>query len=332
MNMKKCIVILSVFLIISILVLCGCTNETSNNGNPSNNNGPTNIFVDKDGEADFSTIQDAIDNASEGDIINVREGYYSELLSINKTITLIGEGSNNTIIEFNVTEGGVIGETILISADNCLLSGFEISCGEANNNIQGILIESSNNTISNNRFLFGDDGIKLGEDSKYNIIKNNYFSSSTKGIFIHYSEFNNISENQFRNASYFAIYAYASDSNFIANNNFSNNSACVRITGSEKNRVYGNTFINNDGGVLLCCNSEDNTIYYNNFISNKNWHASVGETLNNIWDDEGLGNYWDDYEENYQNATKKDGIWQTPYEVSTEANKDYYPLVNPIDS
>jgi parallel beta-helix repeat protein len=331
MNMKISTMILSVFIVISILFVSGCTDESSNNGNPSNKNGPTNIYVGKNGEADFSTIQDAIDNAAEGDIINVREGYYNELLNVNKKISLIGEGSDNTIIEFNVTEGGVIGEVILISADNCFVSGFEINCGEANDNIQGILIKSSNNTISNNRFVFGYDGIKLERDSKYNSIENNYFSNSTKGIFIHYSEFNNIFENQFRNSSYFAIYTYASDSNFISNNHFTNNSACVRITGSEKNRVYRNTFINNGGGVLLCCNSEDNTIYYNNFVSNQNWHASVGETLKNIWDDEGLGNYWDDYEEKYQNATQIDGIWQTPYKISTEANKDYYPLVSPIE-
>jgi parallel beta-helix repeat protein len=332
MYMKKRSVIISVFIIFSILFVCGCTDETSNNGNPSNNNGPTNIYVDKNGEADFSNIQEAIDNAVEGDIINVGKGFYSELLSINKTISLIGEGSDNTIIGFNVTEGGVIGETISISADNCRVSGFEINCGEANDNIQGILIKSSNNTISSNRILFGDDGIKLDQDSKYNNIENNYFSNSTKGIFIHYSYFNNISENRFSNASYFGIYAYAADNNFIFNNYFSNNSGCVRITGSEKNQVNGNTFINNAGGVLLCCNSEDNTIYYNNFISNRNWHTSVGDTLNNIWNYKGVGNYWDDYEEKYQNATQNDGIWQTPYTVTSEANKDYFPLVNPIDS
>jgi parallel beta-helix repeat protein len=329
--MKKFTTIIISALIITVLLVCGCTDETSNNGEPSNNN-PTNIFVDKDGGANYSSIQDAIDNAAEGDIISVKKGIYEELLEINKTISLIGEGMDSTIIVFNVTEGGVIGQTISVSADNCVISGFEISCGETSNNLQGLLIGSSNNTITGNRFIFSEDGIKHAQDSKYNVIKNNHFSNCSKGIYLHYSQFNNISNNQFRNSSYFSIYGYASDNNFISNNYFSNNSACVRITGSEYNIVYGNTFINNDGGVLLCCNSEDNKVYYNNFISNENWHASVGESLKNIWDDEGLGNYWDDYEDKYQNATQKDGIWQTPYKINSEANKDYYPLVDPIEN
>jgi len=39
-----------------------------------------------------------------------------------------------------------------------------------------------------------------------------------------------------------------------------------------------------------------------------------------LWDFEGEGNYWGDYEERYPNATEIDGtgIWDTPYEIDAD--------------
>ena len=58
----------------------------------------TEVTVDDDGPADFSKIQDAIDNANEGDKIVVRSGVYYEHLEINKPLTLLGSNKENTII------------------------------------------------------------------------------------------------------------------------------------------------------------------------------------------------------------------------------------------
>ena len=48
---------------------------------------------------DFPTIQQAINEANEGDIIEVLPGTYIEQLTINKTLTIIGSGVKSTIIE-----------------------------------------------------------------------------------------------------------------------------------------------------------------------------------------------------------------------------------------
>jgi len=47
-----------------------------------------------------------------------------------------------------------------------------------------------------------------------------------------------------------------------------------------------------------------------------------------LWDFEGEGNYWSDYEERYPNATEIDGtdIWNTPYEIDAD-NIDHYPII-----
>lgn len=53
------------------------------------------IIVDDDRNADYKKIQDAINNASEGDTIYVRSGTYNENIAINKSINLIGEKRKN---------------------------------------------------------------------------------------------------------------------------------------------------------------------------------------------------------------------------------------------
>src|SRR5271169_865930 len=51
---------------------------------------------------DYSAIQDAVDNANAGDIVFVRNGTYrtyaSEGIFVNKSISLIGENSQGTIL------------------------------------------------------------------------------------------------------------------------------------------------------------------------------------------------------------------------------------------
>ena len=56
--------------------------------------------VNPDGTGNYTTIQAAINGASPGDIIEVAAGTYDEALTIQKSISLIGEDSSNTIITY----------------------------------------------------------------------------------------------------------------------------------------------------------------------------------------------------------------------------------------
>ena len=64
------------------------------------NNDATTIYVDANGGADYTKIQDAIDNASDSDTVFVYNGTYYENLVVNKKIGLIGENKHITIISF----------------------------------------------------------------------------------------------------------------------------------------------------------------------------------------------------------------------------------------
>ena len=50
---------------------------------------------------DYSSIQAAINAANAGDIVYVRNGTYYELVEVNKTISLVGENKDATVIDGN---------------------------------------------------------------------------------------------------------------------------------------------------------------------------------------------------------------------------------------
>ena len=56
------------------------------------------IIVAEDGSGDFRTISEAVVEASDGDRILVRPGTYRESVSIDKTVTLQGEGGRDAVI------------------------------------------------------------------------------------------------------------------------------------------------------------------------------------------------------------------------------------------
>ena len=84
------------------------------------------ITVDDDGGADYTKIQNAIDNSTNGDTIFVYNGLYVENININKSINLIGEEPQNRIIDGNFTE-----DVVNIIADCVTIEGFTLkNCGK----------------------------------------------------------------------------------------------------------------------------------------------------------------------------------------------------------
>ncbi len=58
--------------------------------------------VDDDGNAQFVIIQDAVDAAGDGDTVFVYSGIYSENICIDKSISLVGENRDSTIINGSI--------------------------------------------------------------------------------------------------------------------------------------------------------------------------------------------------------------------------------------
>lgn len=198
MNMKK---LVTIYILLFFII-------PSFEFNDSTAKSTTTLYVGGKGEGNFSKIQDAIDNASDGYTIFVYSGIYYENVVINKSINLIGEDKNNTIID-----GCGKQFTIKFVANNILLRNFTIR-----NSSNGIYIKANNNSIFNCIIEECKNGILL-ETSDYNVFKRNIIKNiQEKGIFLKHSYYNEISENFIDSKNADGIYCYATIGNKIHKN------------------------------------------------------------------------------------------------------------------
>jgi parallel beta-helix repeat protein len=271
------------------LVLCLCSAIIIKNNRVLVNASPSTLMVPDD----YKTIQEAINNAGSGDTIFVRKGIYTENIVINKSITLIGEDRESTIID-----GRATGNVISIKASNVTIKGFTIRNSDPFVGY-GIFIERFGNIV----------------------ISNNSINNNNIGIQISFSSRNQIYENII-SANYVGIQLFYSSGNAVYRNVISSNTDGIDVYYySVGNTFYENTINNNNWGVYLSFYSNNNVFYHNNFVGNI--YNVYAEQTANIWCYNGEGNYWDDYE---GEDLDKDGIGNTPY-VITGKNTDYYPLM-----
>jgi len=242
---------------------------------------------------DYPTIHEALNKAGSGDTIFVRKGIYAENIVINKSLTLIGENRESTIID-----GGARGNVISVKAPNVTISGFTVRNSDPSMGC-GILIELFGNiVISNNNIRNNKIGIRISSSSR-NQICGNIISANYIGIQLFSSSDNAIYRNViFDNAVGINAYYY-----------------------SIGNIFYENVINTNNWGVLLFSDSDNNVFYHNNFIDN--FYNVYAEQTANIWCYNCEGNYWDDYK---GEDLDKNGIGDTPY-IIAERNMDYYPLM-----
>jgi parallel beta-helix repeat protein len=270
--------------------------------------------VDDDGPADFDSIQEAINNASSGDTVFVHIGAYYEHVVINKTITLVGEDSNFTIIDGYETDN-----VICIRANNVTVKSFTVR-KSGMYPYSGILVDhSTGNVITNNKVIYNYEGISLLYSSS-NVVCGNTISSNYDGINLYSSSNNVVSGNTIFSSNYDGIDLYSSSNNVVSGNVIlHNNYAGMSLLYSSSNVVCGNTISSNYDGINLALLSSNNTIYHNNFNNtDQAWSESA-----NVWNYGDEGNYWSDYAKQDLN---KDGIGDAPYAIDV-ANKDNYPLM-----
>jgi parallel beta-helix repeat protein len=147
--------------------------------------------VNGSGGADFTEIQEAINNASDGDTILVHSGIYYENVVVNKSVTLKG-------INLPVVDAGGEGSAITLTADGIMLVGFNATNSGSSWSNVGIKVTSNNNTITSNNVSSNGVGIRL-DFSRNNFITGNNVSSNGVGIRLYDSSNNTITDNVFVN-------------------------------------------------------------------------------------------------------------------------------------
>ncbi|MDY6965791.1 MAG: NosD domain-containing protein [Halobacteriota archaeon] len=225
-------------------------------------------YVDNNEGSDFIKIQDAIDNATAGDTIIVRDGTYNENVDVNKSLTIRSEnGADETTViasnpddhVFDVTADyvNIIGLAVkgateygeaygnagvyLNGVNDCIVSYIN-----ASDNVLGIhLYSSSNNTLTGNNASNNIIGIWLGHSSNNRLISNTA-SSNYLGIHLTYSSNNEIINNTANSNDNYGIELHHSGSNTIVNNNVKHNDKFGIYL---EWRSYNNKLTNNEGAV-----------------------------------------------------------------------------------
>lgn len=255
------------------------------------------LYVGGWGPGNYTSIQEAIDNASDGDTIFVYDysSPYYENIVVDKSLKLVGENMETTTIDGNDNN-----HVIHIIADNVIVTGFTIQhCGSGYVDA-GVFISSNYNIISNNIFSNNVYGIRLGNDCSFNQIVRNRINNNSIGLGLCRSSYNDIQINEIWNNSG-GIHISSSCLNNISGNNIIQNvNGIVVSNGSKANIISGNTIINNSMfGIFIVsvgsC-SEGNIMYHNNFINNA---AQAYDSCGNIWNVgyPVAGNYWNDFDE-----------------------------------
>jgi parallel beta-helix repeat protein len=336
--MKNLLVVgvIVLFLVMCISSTTGFNLDKRSNIRTLNDN---TLYVGGTGPGNYTSIQDAINNASDGDTVFVYDDSspYDENIVINKPINLIGEHCETTIINGNKS-----GDSVKIASDNILIidftvenidkdwtNGFKISnhrnciidsCISKNNGAGMCLAGANNNTIINCRITNNYYGIWLNHESnnKLNKILNcTIVGNSNMGIV-------------------FDHVLHSHRYNIIRGNIISNNPIGIAMITSNSNEITYNHISNsyyNGIWIETCIIGCDNqSIHHNNFINNSEHASDMGR---NKWFEfnyfKSKGNYWDDW----RGLSIK---WATyfpffyPYKINgIHRQFDWFPAQEPYD-
>jgi parallel beta-helix repeat protein len=302
---------------------------------------PKTWYVDDSGGADFSQIQDAVTAAKAGDTIIVKDGTYTENITVDKSLVIRSEnGAGQTLVQAAATNLDVF----KVTTENVTIDGFTISGSTSKT---GILLTrvtgqpSGNCTVTNNLCTNNNEGISIL--SSNNTIDNNTCTlSGSYGINLNNTTSNTVTGNTCSNIN--GSYAYAiyladnADNNTVSGNTADSNSMGIRVKAADNNTITANTLSNNTVGIELATKPVGNVFYLNNFINNgtqvnegfngnteNSWNSStvISYTYKGTQYNNQLGNYWS----NYTGADiDGDGIGDTPY-TTIASYMDNYPLM-----
>jgi parallel beta-helix repeat protein len=232
------------------------------------------LYVGGSGPGNYTKIQDAIDNASDGDTVFVYDDsspYYEFNITIDKSINLIGEDRNTTII----CGDGNINHILLFDANGILISGFTLKNNESYPDRAWfhyiIKIQSSNNTIYDNYISgFATSGILINK-SEFNNISTNVIDGefNNNGIQIedstHITLFNNYISAQYK----YGIEIHYSKNVDLISNTITDCITGLKLLGVIDSYIYGNILTHNAFvGITLSIFSSKVVIHQNNISFN----------------------------------------------------------------
>jgi len=317
------------------------------------------LYVGGSGLGNYTTIQDAINDAEDGYTIFVYDGIYYENLKISKSISIIGQSSDGVVLKSD--ENGII-----IHADGAEIRNISIISNGGGKNYAGILCNGTGSiihglsisgygwglylenaayaVIENNRIAKNIEYAVYMVNSSNSLIRDNKISNNWYGVWSEYSPYLVITENNFSSNRWYALWLDSSGESTITDNVFIKNWYSIYLYSSGNNTISGNNIYGNEHGPQFV-DADNNTFYHNIVKKNEHYGISVGcrssgnsftdndiiENAQNAWDDYGSswdGNYWSDY---IGLKLKILGFIGVPYHVPGRLNQwDRHPRTAPV--
>lgn len=121
-------------------------------------------------------IQAAIDAAVGGDVINIAAGTFNENVSVNKGLSLVGDGNGSGPGDTVVSAPGTV---VTVSANNVSLNDLRVTGG-----LRGVLVNGVSNTTLNEVAAVGNsNGVEVGGTTATNLqILNSTLAAGTNGF------------------------------------------------------------------------------------------------------------------------------------------------------
>ena len=313
--------------------------------------GGNTLYVGGSGPNNYTKIQDAINDANDGDTVFVYSGTYYENVVVDKSINLIGEDRITTIID-----GGGHGDVVLVDTNHVQIMNFTITNGGGEYFESGVFMNHVDECTVSYCDISGNNGFGIFLMwSNGNIVTNNIVNSNgMAGIRVDVSS-NTITQNTIKYNVESGIFLYDAFNVTIVDNAISHNDNGIDVEGSSRditihenviqdNSNYGiffyesrtssiiqNQLIENRRGTCIegdAALNYGNIIYHNCYIDNRYTSLDTGD---NTYDYEGEGNYWSNFDEANEGAFDEDdnGIADTPYKILRGNNQDRYPLMYP---
>lgn len=226
------------------------------------------------------TLQERIDAAAPEDIIVIEGGAYHERITVDKPVSLIGRG-------WPVIDGGAQGDVVTITADDAVISGFEIrnSGKSISSEPSAIKVEDAERiSIKGNRIrdayfavhMTGSEGSTIADND---IRTGEGVDEGRRGHAIYLWEVRNsaIHRNTISHAAD-AIHLEFADDNLVVANTVTHSRYGLHFMYAHKNTVVDNRLTDNLAGAVLMF-SHDLVIKDNEFSSNRAGATGAGMLL-----------------------------------------------------
>ncbi|UCH32002.1 MAG: right-handed parallel beta-helix repeat-containing protein [Candidatus Bathyarchaeota archaeon] len=218
----------------------------------------------------FPSIQEAINDAGEGETLYVSSGVYYEHISLNKMLSLKGEN-----IETAIIDGENTGVGVAITANNSELEGFTIQSTE---DYKITIIDCRDVQVKANN-LIGGYGILVEDSTNVSIEENRLVNCSSNGISFRSSTNSRLLSNMVIGSAIghpsplgegCAISLKNSSMNLVDDNSILDNDHAISLDNAENNIISHNTIsdaifedIYSLSGIVLSNSSNNNTIINN---------------------------------------------------------------------